>query len=149
MAPWALLTLGVSLNWFLTRQFGLVKSEWTSISFSAFIAALWPIGVGSAALGILLLPKHALNAVGRLRVPEGDIAYPLSFAAHYGFRALDALACVHVPRLYTGSVQRLTQTQKRLFHEMGDRLAHWIENGNAIGLLMAVLTAVLFAAMIL
>lgn len=147
--PWALLTLGVSLNWFLVMQRGLVKSEWTAITPSGLFGALWPIAVGVCALGVLAVPKYVQARLSRMQIPEGDIAHPVSIAVSRAHRALDAIAYIHVPRIYVGSVQRAGQSQQKVFHELGNRLTQWIENGNVIGLLMAVLTAILFAVMIL
>jgi NADH:ubiquinone oxidoreductase subunit 5 (subunit L)/multisubunit Na+/H+ antiporter MnhA subunit len=144
VVPWVVLSAGTVVGFAALRGSGLVDAAWLQLDPDAVWSAIWPMGVAGVMLLLVLGSPGSRSALGRIRVPEGDIVLPVAAITRGGRGIGNQVAVVQLPRWFAAVrhtvVQRVVPGLTRLL----DRLTRGLENDVAAGLLIALLVVVLF-----
>jgi formate hydrogenlyase subunit 3/multisubunit Na+/H+ antiporter MnhD subunit len=146
---WAFLTGAVVVVFAAVRWFEMVVPAWTALTPEAIWTAVRSIlAAGVVVLIVVLRPRLAAR-LERIRIPEGDLAVPLTAIAAWVQREQRALASMRLPRWRTALAQKAATGAAPALRWLLERLTRSLESELATGIWIALLVIALFAMWIL
>ncbi len=143
--PWGILTAGVVMLFFVLRFRDTVKPAWVSLAPEQLGAAVWPI-LAAAAILLPFCARPSLGkALGRIRIPAGDVVVPLAQVTAWCGRIWHALTVAETAALFDRTTRRTKIVVTRSARYVLDVLTRGLENDVTAGLLVGILVIVILA----